>query len=74
MARVVASTLHLGRPRPWGYEIPATLNDDTGAVHNVVLLFRRVDAPSQNEIDAQLAFWAAKITTAAEEVIIEPET
>ena len=72
MATVVETTLHTGRQRPWGFEIPTTFVDDTGEEHNEVLLFRRQGPPSQADIDAMAAFWVGKIE-AVEEVEIEPE-
>jgi len=74
MPTVVQTTLHTGRQRPWGWEIPATFVDNAGKEHNEVLLFRRQGPPSQAEIDEMAAFWIAKIEAAGEEVEIEPET
>jgi len=71
MATVVQTTLHTGRQRPWGWEIPATFVDDVGSEHNEVLLFREGE-PSQAQIDEMAAFWVGKIE-AVEEVEIEPE-
>ena len=72
MATVVETTLHTGRQRSWGWEIPTTFVDDDGNEHNQVLLFREGE-PFQADIDAMVAFWVGKIEAAGEEVEIEPE-
>ena len=70
---IIGTIFHTGRQQPWGYEVPATFTDDTGGEHNVVLLFRKQEIPSQVEIDAMAVWWITKLEAAAEEVEIEPE-
>ena len=72
MTTIIETVLHMGRMRPWAYEIPATFTDDEGKDYNSVLVFK-AGAPTQVEIDGMVAMHVARIEAVKEEVEIEPE-
>lgn len=60
---------HIGRQRPWGYEIPITFYHVDGREFNQILLFRDGKIPDAEQLSNTIDFWVDKINNPIEDTI-----